>query len=224
MNIRAVLFDLDGTLVDTAPDLVFALNRVCEERSMPTQSLAKIRPHISLGSKAFIKYALNIDENHRDFNQVRERFFAVYQEYLAHSSQLFPNIEKVLKYLEGNSIPWGIVTNKLTRHTTALLTKLGLEKRAACIISGDTLPYYKPDPQPLMHACKLLKKPPKKCLYIGDAASDVVASKAAGIHSLVALYGYINPDDEPLLWQADGYVNEPLEIIDWLTRNTSKFP
>lgn len=219
-SIRAVLFDLDGTLLDTIPDLVFALNRLRKEHNMPDLPLSAIRPIASLGSKAMVKLALGIEETHSNFNQLRDYFLDLYETHLADSTRFFPQIEIVLEHLETTHIPWGIVTNKLTRHTMALLKALRIDHRPGCIICGDSLSTFKPDPKPILYACELLQQAPQHCLYIGDAATDVVASKAAGTKSLVALYGYIDANEEPLLWNADGYVREPIEIIDWLSKLT----
>ncbi len=215
--ITAVLFDLDGTLLDTAPDITYVINLIRQEQRLSELPLSVIRPILNLGSRAMVKRAFDMDENHPEFNAFREKILTLYQQHLANSTQLFPNIEKVLNYLEERYIPWGIVTNKLTKHTTSLLKALKLDKRSGCTICGDTLATAKPDPEPVLHACRLLKHSPANCLFVGDAATDVLASKAAGTQSLVALYGYINTGEEnPEDWQADGYVNEPIEIIDWI--------
>lgn len=131
-------------------------------------------------------------------------------------TQFFPNVEKVLAHLENQQIPWGIVTNKLTRHAQPLLKALNMETRPGCLVCGDTLAKAKPDPLPILHACELLQQDPAHCIYVGDAATDVTASKAAGMKSLVAMYGYIHEEDDPYLWEADGYIQEPLELIQWL--------
>ncbi len=213
--ISAVLFDLDGTLVDTAPDLLRALNTLRREYGFDELSLSAIRPQISLGSKPLIKQLLGIEENHPQFLHLRARFFDLYQHHIADATQFFPGIEEVLMHLETNHIPWGIVTNKLKRHTIELLKILKIDHRPACVVCGDTLSTYKPHPEPILHACELIKKMPANCLYVGDSATDVIASKAAGTQSLVALYGYIGNED-PLAWEADGYVRDPLEILTWL--------
>lgn len=215
-SIRGVLFDLDGTLLDTAPDLTYALNQLRQERYLPELPVSSIRSIANLGSKAMLKHAFEMDEKDPGYASLRNQFFSLYQKHILDSTQLFPNIEKVLSHLEQRDIPWGIVTNKLTKHANVLLSALGLSRRTDCIICGDTLAKSKPDPLPIIHACQMLNAKPKDCLYIGDAITDVIASKAAGTKSLVALYGYINHEDDPLTWKADGYVNEPIEIIEWL--------
>ena len=216
--IRAVLFDLDGTLIDTAPDLAYALNQLRQERYLPELPVSNIRAIANLGSKAMLKYAFDMEETDPAYPDMRNKFFTLYQKHIMDSTQLFPNVEKVLTYLDQHNIPWGIVTNKLTKHARTLLSALGLSQRTDCIICGDTLAKSKPDPLPITHACYMLKQKPSHCLYIGDAATDVIASKAAGTKSLVALYGYISQNEDPHTWQADGYVNEPIEIIEWLER------
>lgn len=212
---QAILFDLDGTLLDTAPDLAFALNKIRQKRDLPNIPLQTLRPAANLGSKAMIKMAFDMDENHPEFNALREEFLVLYESHLADSTTFFPHIEKVLLNIEDRGIPWGIVTNKLQRHTLPLLKALNMEHRPECVICGDSLPFYKPHPEPIIQACKLVGRNPSDCIYIGDSATDVVASKSAGAKALVALYGYTGNED-PRSWNADGYLKEPLEIISWL--------
>jgi N-acetyl-D-muramate 6-phosphate phosphatase len=214
--IHAVLFDLDGTLVDSAPDLAATINRLREEHLLPPLPFNLIRPIANLGSKALIKLAFDIDDKHPHFLKVRDRFFALYQDLCNQTSRLFPDIDQVLLHLEEEHIPWGIVTNKLTRHTHTLLTDLNLMHRSACVVCGDTLPTNKPNPEPILHACWLLQQEPAHCLYVGDAMTDVSASRAAGTKSIVALYGYTGISEDPYTWQADGYIKKPLEILKWL--------
>ena len=214
---QAVLFDLDGTLLDTAPDLVYTVNQLRKNTGLEALSIMQLRSKLSLGSKEMIKYALGITENHPQFAMLRKQFLDIYQDHIADATQFFPNMNNVLTHLEKANIPWGIVTNKPTRHTLRLLKALDLESRALCIICGDTLSKYKPDPAPILHACQLLKQDPKHCLFIGDSAVDVIASKAAGTQSLVALYGYIDEQENPYAWQADGYIHDPIEILKWIT-------
>jgi len=215
-SIRAVLFDLDGTLLDTAPDLLSALNRVRREHQLADLPLATLRNIANMGSKTMVKTAFGIEESDPHFGALREKFLAYYEENIANSTCFFPQIETVLIHLEQNNIPWGIVTNKLTRHTKQLLQALNIAQRPACVICGDSLAKAKPHPEPILHACQLMQQNPKDCLYVGDAVTDVMASKSAGIKVVVALYGYIHQEEDPFSWQADGYINEPQEIIKWL--------
>lgn len=216
---QAVLFDLDGTLFDTAPDLIAAINQVRTDNTLPILSLEELRPLVSLGSKALLKVALNMDETHPLYKKTREQFLDYYQKNLKVHTQFFPEVEMVLNYLDTHHIPWGIVTNKLTRHTTALLEAFAFTTRPACVVCGDSLPKAKPDPITILHACTLLNCIPEESIYVGDSEGDVIASKAAGTQSLVALYGYISKKEDPYAWQADGYIKSPSQLIEWLKEN-----
>jgi 2-phosphoglycolate phosphatase len=218
--IKGVLFDLDGTLLNTAPDLVFAINQLRLAANLPELPHSVLSPIAGLGSKAMIQKALDIDETDDRYPSMREKFLDIYTQHIADSTHFFPEMDKVLAHLDEQHIPWGIVTNKLTIHTKEVLKKLNFLERPGCVICGDTLSTYKPHPEPILHACKLIGVSPEQCLYVGDAATDVAASKAAGTHSLVALYGYIGSQEDPYHWEADGYIKSPIEIIDWL----KKFP
>ncbi|MBA3660677.1 MAG: phosphoglycolate phosphatase [Gammaproteobacteria bacterium] len=213
-NPKAILFDLDGTLLDTAPDLCFALNALRKEFGLTEISLDEIKPFVGRGAKKMVSHVLGLAENDPDIMKLREKFLSLYDQNIAERTRFFPQMEQVINHLELNQIPWGIVTNKLTYHTHRLLKALDIFKRTACIICGDTLAHAKPHPLPILHACHLLKISPPDCLYVGDAATDVAASKAAGTHAIVALYGYLDGED-PHLWQADYYINEPLELLSW---------
>jgi 2-phosphoglycolate phosphatase len=220
--INTILFDLDGTLLHTAPDLVYALNKLRVERGLteiPLEVFCDIATH---GSKAMIKMAFEIEENHKDFMLLRTKFIEYYEKHLADTTHFFPQMEQVLTELEAKNIPWGIVTNKLTRHTEALLKALSIHHRPACIVCGDTLTTAKPNPAPILHACKLLNSSPQECLFVGDSLVDVTAGKAAGTKTVVALYGYIGSTEDPYHWNADGYINHPGEILDWLTKYHSQ--
>jgi 2-phosphoglycolate phosphatase len=214
--IKSVLFDLDGTLIDTATDLGQALNSMRKARDLPPLPQAQIRPEAGRGCKGLLKLGLNIDSSDANYKNLCDELLNFYQLHLLETTQLFPGMEKVLTHLEQNNIPWGIVTNKPHRFTTLIVDNLNLTKRAACIISGDSLKNSKPHPEPLLHACQLLHHSPAHCLYVGDSAVDIIASKAAGMPALAALYGYIPADENPETWQAEGYINHPLEIIPWL--------
>jgi len=210
---NAVLFDLDGTLLDTAPDLALALNQLLKAHDRPSLNLTAIRPEAGHGCKGLLKLGLQLDEQHPDYPLRCDEFLHFYERCCLENTRLFVGMDEVLTHLEKNDIPWGIVTNKPARFTTLLLDHLRLAERAACVISGDSLPNSKPHPEPIWHACRLLAKSPSECLYVGDAETDVQASKAAGTFSLAALYGYIPLDEDPYGWQADGYIQRPGEII-----------
>lgn len=217
--INTVLFDLDGTLLDTAPDIGNALNEIRDAHKLPPLEQSLIRPYVGYGARAMLKFAFNVDEDHPRYTGLLDDFLHAYHAHLTKTTQLFPGMDKVLTHLEENNITWGIVTNKPSRFTFDLLKSLGLDKRSACIICGDSLSKRKPDPDQILHACELIQCSPEETLYVGDTSTDVIASKAAGTKSLVALYGYIKAEEDPHTWEADGYVNEPIRIIDWLASN-----
>ena len=214
--ISTVFFDLDGTFADTAPDLAAALNQLLKEHGQPNLSMDEIRPTVSLGGNAMIKLAFGIDESSVGFNSKRQRFLDIYSERMHNSTKLFQGMQDVINTLESDNIIWGIITNKPAWLTDPLMQKLDMEKRAACIISGDTTNFRKPHPAPMHHACELTHSKPENTLYVGDARRDIEAGRAAGMHTLIALYGYISSDEDPDEWLADGMVSNPHEIITWL--------
>ena len=216
MGAKRALFDLDGTLVDTAPDLADALNRTRANHSLPPLPFEAIRPTVSLGGAAMIRAGFGVAEADPGFIPLRDEFLTLYREGVARRSRLFPGMEQVLARLEDNGVPWGIVTNKSGWLTTPLTQALGLAARARCIVSGDTVEQPKPHPAPLLHACKLLGCAPPEALYVGDAKRDMEAGRRAGMTTIVAAYGYIEAGENPADWQADGLVRHPAELLDWL--------
>ena len=216
--IKAVFFDLDGTLADTAPDLAEALNSLLREKHLPSIPAATIRPVVSQGGNALLRMGINLEENDPEFPALRERFLRIYENQLHKETVLFPGMEKVLEKIEIAKVIWGVITNKPEWLARPLLRKLGLESRAACIICGDTVKQHKPHPAPMLRACKITGIKPTSALYIGDAERDIIAGNAAGMHTLIALYGYIGSHEYPEEWQADGMISSPHEIIAWIER------
>jgi len=214
--INAVFFDLDGTLADTAPDLAGALNELLLEQGQQVLDFAVIRPVASHGGNALLRLGFNVDENDPEFAQLRRRFLDIYQARLHNSTTLFAGMDKVLATLEQEQMIWGVVTNKPGWLTEPLMQQLGLAQRAACIISGDSTDNHKPHPGPLQLANRITRTEPASSLYIGDAKRDIDAGHAAGMYTLIALYGYISADETPECWNADGSVNSPTEIMDWI--------
>jgi 2-phosphoglycolate phosphatase len=214
--IQTVLFDLDGTLLDTAPDLALALNTLLIEHQQQPLPLAQIRPWISLGTTALIRKGFNLDINDPLPESLRQRFLSIYTQHLAEQTALFPGMEAVLTTLESKKIQWGVVTNKAARLTDPLMQQLGLTKRSICNISGDTLAQCKPHPAPLLYACQLARSLPGQCIYVGDALRDIEAGQRAGMRTLVALYGYIEAHETPAQWGATGMINQPLDLLSWL--------
>ena len=214
--IQTVLFDLDGTLLDTAPDLASALNTLLIEHQQQPLPLAQIRPWISLGTTALIRKGFNLDITDPLPESLRQRFLSIYTQHLAEQTALFPGMEAVLTTLESKKIQWGVVTNKAARLTDPLMQQLGLTKRSICNISGDTLAQCKPHPAPLLYACQLARSLPQQCIYVGDALRDIEAGQRAGMRTLVALYGYIEAHETPAQWGATGMINQPLDLLSWL--------
>jgi len=218
LSVNHVLFDLDGTLADTAPDLAFALNQVRREYGQPPLAYMKIRSVVSLGGAAMINLAFAISPGDSGYDQIRTRFLDIYHQNILRETRLFPGIERVLDTLESEDRNWGIVTNKPGWLTDPLLEKMKLSKRAGCVISGDTLPFSKPHPEPLLHACRLMNCLPAETVYIGDAQRDIEAGKNAGMPTMIAGYGYIEEDMALDSWGANMIINSPIEILEWLNQ------
>jgi len=214
--IRTVLFDLDGTLADTAPDLAYALNILLAEEGRPAMPYELVRPAASHGSIAVIKVGFGIQPEDEGFEELKQRFLDIYEKNLDVHTCIFPGLEPVLDKIEQLGMNWGVVTNKPGWLTEPVLESLNLTQRAVCVVSGDTLPERKPHPAPLLHACNIAGSEAAQCLYIGDAERDIIAGQRAGMKTLVALFGYLGENDQPESWPADGMVSTPAEILDWL--------
>jgi 2-phosphoglycolate phosphatase len=214
--IRAVLFDLDGTLADTAPDLGYAVNRQRRNRGLNDLPIEAIRPHASAGARGLLKLAFGLEPGQPEFDAMRNEFLDFYAERLCHDTRLFEGVPQLLIGLEALGLRWGVVTNKPARFTLPLLERLGLAPRAACVVSGDTTPHPKPHPAPLLAAAAALGLPPAQCLYVGDDRRDVEASAAAGMPCLVAAYGYLGNGGDPASWGARFLVGNPLEVLPWI--------
>ena len=219
--IRTVLFDLDGTLADTAPDLGYALNCLLREQQCSPLPFERIRPVVSHGATALVKLGFGLDPDEPLFAALRDRLLSLYQQHLARETRLFEGMAEVLAYIEAQGMNWGVVTNKPAFLTEPLMAALGLAARAVCIVSGDTTARKKPHPEPLLHACRLAGSKAPQCLYIGDAERDIRAGHQAGMPTLVAMFGYIGDQDRPDSWGADALVNSPAGIIDWITGRSS---
>ena len=211
-----VLFDLDGTFADTAPDLYAAFNRLAEDLGRPSIAYEAFRASVSHGSRAMLETGLGITPQETGFSELQKTFLTHYQEQIAVHTRLFDGMEALLDELEARSIGWGIVTNKPAYLTDPLMRGLGLEQRAASIVSGDTTAHAKPHPEPILHACRESGAQPADTIYVGDAARDIEAGRSAGTRTLVALFGYLAPEDRPDEWQADGTILHPLDVLDWL--------
>ena len=216
---RTILFDLDGTLLDTAPDLADALNSLLRENRCEPLPYEHIRPVVSHGGMALIKLGFNIDSSDAAFEPLRQRLLDIYRENISRHTQPFPGINELLENIEQRGLNWGIVTNKPGWLTEPLLKDLGLFDRAACVVSGDTLDERKPHPAPMLHACELANSRPEQCVYIGDAQRDIEAGNNAGMQTLVALFGYIQKDDDPYSWNASSLIKQPGDLLVWMDNN-----
>ena len=210
---HGVFFDLDGTLADTAPDLVAATNQLLSARNLPLKPYEQLRPCASAGARGLISGAFGIDTKHPDFIPLRDEFFANYEKALFVHSKLFEGMEHLLNQLESAQLPWGIVTNKSERFTNPLIKLMGLSQRSASTVSGDTTPHSKPHPEPILHAARIANLDPNKSLYVGDDIRDVIAGKAAGMKTVAAAYGYCGCEEPPEAWGADFIIQTPQELL-----------
>ena len=210
---HGVFFDLDGTLADTAPDLVAATNQLLSARNLPVKPYEQLRPCASAGARGLIGGAFGIDTKHPDFIALRDEFFANYEKALCVHSKLFDGMEHLLNQLESAQLPWGIVTNKSERFTNPLIELMGLSQRSASTVSGDTTPHSKPHPEPILHAARIANLDPNKSLYVGDDIRDVIAGKAAGMKTVAAAYGYCGCEEPPEAWGADFIIHTPQELL-----------
>jgi phosphoglycolate phosphatase len=210
---QGIFFDLDGTLADTAPDLVAATNQLLLTRNLAPKPYEFLRPYASAGARGLLEGAFGIDPEHPEFITLRDEFYGNYEKALMVDSKLFEDMEQLLDQMDQANLPWGIVTNKSERFTNPLVELMGLHTRSASTVSGDTTAYSKPHPEPILHAAKLAKVDPSKSLYVGDDFRDVVAGKAAGMKTVAAAYGYCGCKEPPEAWGADYLVNSPLELI-----------
>jgi phosphoglycolate phosphatase len=210
--IKAVLFDLDGTLADTAPDLGAALNRMRAERGLDAIPLDEIRPCASHGARGLLGLGFSISPADDNYEALRDEFLDLYERDLFNETQLFPGIPELLNTLETRGLPWGVVTNKAERFALPLLELMALKDRAACIIGGDTTGKTKPHPEPLFAASRRIDVSCADCVYVGDDRRDVEAAIAAGMRSAVAKYGYLNGSD-PLTWGATWLISCPADLL-----------
>ncbi len=210
--IQAVLFDLDGTLADTAPDLGYAINRMRVARGLIELPLAATRSFTSMGARGMLNAGLGVTPEHPDYAALRDEFLGIYEQNLCRETKLFPAMAELLAELERRNLLWGVVTNKAERFTFPLLEFLGVRSRAACVIGGDTTGKTKPDPAPLFAASARIGIAPRDCIYVGDDRRDIQAGRAAGMKVVVAKFGYLDGND-PDTWNADAMIEQPLELL-----------
>jgi phosphoglycolate phosphatase len=215
MSLVAVLFDLDGTLLDTAPDMVGALDALRCENGLTPLPFAQVRASVSHGSGRLVRLGFPDADTQRQA-VLQRRYLEIYSAELSANTRLFPGMEAVLAELAALRLALGIVTNKPAWLTEPLLRQLGLRDQFVCVVSGDTLSERKPHPMPLLHAAKLAGALPPQCLYVGDAERDVQSARAAGMQSVVATYGYLAEGENWRDWGGDGAIATPQELLGWL--------
>jgi phosphoglycolate phosphatase len=211
-----VLFDLDGTLADTAPDLVQAINGCLVQRGYPARPLAELRPWVSHGARGLVEQAFGLVPGDAGYEDVRSDFLRRYEADLCRATVLFPGVEETLARIEEAGLRWGIVTNKIARLTGPLLRALRLDARAACVVSGDTAARAKPDPAPIHHALAQCGCVATAGVYVGDDRRDIQAGRAAGVRTFAAAYGYSVGIDDIDTWQADHILAQPADLLDWV--------
>ncbi len=210
-----MLLDLDGTLLDTAPDMVRIVNMMRAQEKLAPVPYAHIRQYVSHGSAAVLRVAFPGSDGVR-LAALQSRFLELYREHLVVETLLFPGFEEVLAALEAHGIPWGVITNKPGWLTEPLLREFALYERAGCVLSGDSLPVCKPDPLPLLTAARRIAVAPERCLYLGDALRDMQAARAANMVGLAARYGYIGPQENTTEWPVTAWIDSPLDLLDWV--------
>lgn len=213
--IKAVFFDLDGTLADTAPDLNYALNRVRGARGLAPVPVAATRPFTSHGARGLLGVGFDIRPGDPGYDALREEFLAIYADNLCRETRLFPGMAELLDALEERALPWGVVTNKQERFTLPLLEQLGVRGKAACVVGGDTTSQSKPHPEPLLAACRAIGVAPGDCVYVGDDLRDVEAGRAAGMKVAIVAWGYFN-GGEPDTWNPDWRLERPQDLLEHL--------
>jgi phosphoglycolate phosphatase len=215
MPSRAVLFDFDGTLADTAPDLAAAVNRMRVEQGHGPLPIERLRPFASAGARGLVHAAFGIKPDNAEYSALRETFLEYYAERVCEQTKLFPGIAELLAQLRSRGIAWGVVTNKATRFTERILNQLKLNPD--CVACGDTTAHLKPHPASLLHAAKQIRVSPQDCLYLGDDLRDMKAAHAAGMRPIAVEWGYHHPESGgPGTWQAAAVIRHPLELIEHL--------
>lgn len=215
-DVRAVLFDLDGTLIDSAPDLGAAADQMRVQRGLPSLPLETYRPMAGAGARGMLGIAFGITPEDASFNTLREEFFSNYERCMHQRTVIFEGVETLIRHLCSQSVPWGVVTNKAQRFTLPLTRGMPLFNSARAIISGDTTAHAKPHPAPLLEAARQLNLAPEQCMYVGDDERDIIAGLAAGMPSIAATYGYLGTQADTMNWGAHAQINSPLELLQLL--------
>ena len=215
-DILAVLFDLDGTLVDSAPELGAAADKMRTDRGMPSLPSALYRPLAGAGARGMLGVAFGITPEAAEFDVLREEFYVNYETRMLTGTPIFDGIAELVDALRAQGLGWGVVTNKAARFTDPLTRAMPLFASAGAIVSGDTTPFSKPHPEPLLEAARRLGVAPGRCMYVGDDERDIVAGRAAGMHTVAATYGYMGDQADATLWKAHAAIASPLELLQML--------
>jgi len=216
LDAHAVLFDLDGTLADSAGDLTGAVNRVRHERGLPPVAVELVRKHASAGARGMLGAGMGVTPDDPEYPRLRDSFLAHYANGLAETTRLFDGVDALLAMLDARAIRWGIVTNKAMRFTRPVTEALGLAARTVVIVGGDTTPHAKPHPEPLLHAARALGLAPGSVAYVGDDLRDAQAARAAGMPMLAATWGYLGLGEPVHDWGADALLDAPSQLLEWL--------
>lgn len=215
-DIQAVLFDLDGTLIDSAPDLGAAADKMRTDRGLPSLPASRYRPMAGAGARGMLGVAFGITPDDPDFELLREEFFVNYENCMTERTCAFDGVSELVQALRRSGLPWGVVTNKSSRFTVPLTRAMPLFASAAAVISGDTTPHAKPHPEPLFEAARRLGLAPDRCVYVGDDERDIVAGRAAAMVTVAATYGYLGAKADPAQWGAHAEIDHPLAL--WTLR------
>lgn len=215
-DVQAVLFDLDGTLIDSAPDLGGAADEMRLQRGLTSLPMDAYRPHAGSGARGMLRVAFDLTPEHADYEVLREEFYEVYEARLTRHTRPFDEVPALIDALERHGLAWGVVTNKAHRFADPLVAAIPLLRRAATVVCGDTTPHAKPHPEPLFEAARRLGLEPHRCIYVGDDERDMIAGRGAGMRTLAACYGYLGPQATVEHWPADGQILSPLQLLKWL--------
>ena len=215
---QAVLFDLDGTLIDSAPDLGAAADKMRTQRGLPSLPLAQYRPVAGTGARGMLGVAFGMTPEHPEFMAYREEFFVNYENAMTERTVIFDGVPELIAAIVATGLPWGVVTNKSSRFTDPLTATMPLFASAGAIVSGDTTPHAKPHPAPLFEAARRLNVDPARCVYVGDDERDIVAGRAAGMGTVAATYGYLGQQSDISRWNAHLHINSPLDLLKSLNQ------